>query len=364
MFARGLYQPGDGRFEQFYSEFPELKELDEIFRKLPGMGEPGSATYDPHNPEIAMSIFRWISRVRDTAEGEQAEEKHALPPNYASRRLKGLARFLGAVDAGTTAVDSAHVYSRIGRGSGKWGDEIDPVLFPYALVFTVEMNPAMMAASPLQPVVVDSSRQYLHAAIVALAIAEYLRSLGYQARAHIDGNYRLIMPPLAVDAGLGEIGRHSLLITPEQGSRVRIGAVTTDLPLEQDAPVSFGVQDFCRVCRKCTLGCPPKAIPDGEKEELRGTTYWKINPDSCYRYWHAAGTDCGLCVTVCPYSRPKGALHSFVRAACRRSRISRRIFARADDLFYGRIPRNNIYPGWMMAGMSDEDISRLNLREG
>ena len=48
--------------------------------------------------------------------------------------------------------------------------------------------------------------------IVQLAAA--IRDLGYPARAHIDGNYRVIAPLVARDAGLGEIGRMGLLMTP------------------------------------------------------------------------------------------------------------------------------------------------------
>jgi len=55
-------------------------------------------------------------------------------------------------------------------------------------------------------------------------------------------------------------------------------------------------------------------------------------------------------------------MHSLVRAACRRSAVSRRIFSWADDLFYGRSPRSRRYPGWMLAGLDDEARERLGLR--
>ncbi|MFQ6103859.1 MAG: hypothetical protein ACE5OP_06150 [Candidatus Glassbacteria bacterium] len=57
--------------------------------------------------------------------------------------------------------------------------------------------------------------------------AEYLhiRNLGYPARTHIDGNYRVVCPLVARDAGIGEIGRMGLLMTPRLGPRVRIAVV-------------------------------------------------------------------------------------------------------------------------------------------
>jgi epoxyqueuosine reductase QueG len=54
-----------------------------------------------------------------------------------------------------------------------------------------------------------------------------------------------------VDAGLGEMGRFGYLITKELGPRVRLFAVTTDMPLVADRPVDIGVEDFCSFCKKC-----------------------------------------------------------------------------------------------------------------
>jgi ferredoxin len=361
MFARARYKQGDGKYEQYYADKPDLQAIDDFTRHLPNLGEPGSESFDHLNAPISEAIFSWISRVRETVSGEVSTERRNLNAEEASHRLIGLSRYLGACDAGTTAVGPEHVYSHIGRGSGKWGAEIDAGKYSFALVFTVEMSQEMLRSTPLQPVLADSGRQYLEAAKIAFAIAEYVRMLGYDARAHVDGNYRLIMPTLAMEAGLGEIGRHSLLITPREGSRVRIGAVSTDLPLVQNERIGFGVQDFCEVCRKCQRNCPTNAIPEGDKEDSRGARYWKINPVRCYRYWRGVGTDCGLCVAVCPYSRPKSMLHSFVRTACSASALSRRLFARLDDVFYGYRPRSREYPRWMLAGLTEDERNTLKI---
>jgi ferredoxin len=362
MFARFRYSPGDGRYEAFYSEYPELQEFDDRLRTLPRLGQPGSLTYDPLNAPVQDALFGWIERIRDTASGPTAERRTEISPEDAARRLKGLAIYLGAVAVGTTAVQTGHVYSRIGRGGGEWGAPLDPADYPHALVFAVEMKEEMVGSAPLQPVVVDSSRQYVEAAKIALTVANYIRTLGWPARAHIDGNYRLVMPPLAADAGLGEVGRLSLLITPGYGPRVRLGAVTTSLRLPQDKPINFGVDDFCRHCLKCARNCPSRAISLGDTEPIRGTRYWKIDPESCFEYWLRAGTDCGICVAVCPYSHPRGVLHSLVRVACRMNLLSRRLFSRADDLFYGPRPISTRYPAWMKAGMAETVIKRLGVR--
>ena len=74
----------------------------------------------------------------------------------------------------------------------------------------------------------ESSEQYLRSGVLALKLAAYIREMGYEATAHIDGNYEVICPLVAVDAGLGVIGRMGLLMTPDLGPRVRISVVTTN----------------------------------------------------------------------------------------------------------------------------------------
>jgi ferredoxin len=194
-----------------------------------------------------------------------------------------------------------------------------------------------MKHAPEAPVVLESARQYVEAAKIAITLGYFIRSQGYPARAHIDGNYRVIAPLVARDAGLGEIGRIGILMTPELGPRVRLGVVTTDLPLILDQRMDSGSMiDFCTFCMKCAENCPSRSIPFGDRTEIDGVWRWRINSDTCFRYWNAIGTDCGICMAVCPYSHPDNWAHNAVRWAIRRSGIARRVAIRIDDLFYGR----------------------------
>jgi len=68
----------------------------------------------------------------------------------------------------------------------------------------------------------------------------YFLYLGYSATANHLRHYDALLVPLAVDAGLGETGRLGYLMTRDYGPRVRLGAVTTDLPLIPDKPVDMG----------------------------------------------------------------------------------------------------------------------------
>jgi reductive dehalogenase len=253
-------------------------------------------------------------------------------------RLKRLARNLGAVGAGVAELEPAHIYTHIGRGTGTWGDEIT-LDHRWALAFTVEMDHRAVAHAPEAPVVAESARQYVESAKIAVQVAAVIRDHGWPARAHIDGNYRVIAPLVARAAGLGEIGRMGLLMTPRLGPRVRIGVVTTDLPLTPDPPgEDLTVLDFCTICSKCATNCPVGAIPHGPRTREPEGRRWIIDDETCYRYWNAVGTDCATCMKVCPYSHPDNLMHNLVRKAIRLSPGTRNLMLRADDVMYGRRP--------------------------
>jgi len=91
---------------------------------------------------------------------------------------------------------------------------------------------------------------------------------------------------------------------------VRIAKVFTDLPLVPDSPINLGVREFCESCRRCSKACPPKAIPDGPPSDeklnvstLGGVKKWTVHPEKCFKFWAAQGTDCSICIRVCPFNK-------------------------------------------------------------
>ena len=83
------------------------------------------------------------------------------------------------------------------------------------------MDKQALDHAPHGPVVMESAQQYLSAAAIAVQAAAFIRRLGWPAEAHIDGNYQVICPLVARDAGLGEIGRMGLLMTPPRANGIR-----------------------------------------------------------------------------------------------------------------------------------------------
>jgi ferredoxin len=336
MFARARLKPGSPEFESYYAMRPENRESDDRTRELPGLLSPDSVKADPVAFASAKASFAICRALSEEVDGPVAPAREEMPAPQMSTIVKRLALYLGARAVGVTELRPYHVYTHVGRGSGVWGEPIR-LDHRWAVAFTVEMDYATMRSAPDAPVVAESARQYVESAKIAIQIALLIRSVGYPARAHIDGNYRVIAPLVAQDAGLGEIGRMGILMTPGLGPRVRLGVVTTDVPLVPDPPGDDGsVIDFCTVCKKCAENCPSMSIPSGDRTPIDGGRRWAIDPDSCFRYWNAIGTDCGVCMTVCPYSHPDNVAHDLVRLAIRRSGTGRRAALWLDNLFYGR----------------------------
>jgi reductive dehalogenase len=348
MFARARLEPGTSQYHAYYNEHPEHQGPDEAFRQNPGLLEPGALFYDQKLAASPHGDFFLTEHLRDAVDGPVASVQVKSSPDEMSRYIKNLAVYHGAKDVGICRLQPYHIYSHTGRGTGVYGAPIT-LDHPFAIAFTVEMSHEMINTGPRIPAVMESARQYAEAGKIAITLAAAIRAMGYQARAHIDGNYQVIAPLVAKDAGLGEIGRMGLLMTPKLGPRVRLAVVTTDLMLTPDEPTWDPTMiDFCRICKKCAEACPAQAISFGDREIYGdGTLRWKIDPERCFTYWTKIGTDCGRCMAVCPYSHADNLFHNLVRFGVNHSHNFRRAAHWMDNLFYGRKPTPHSPQDWI-----------------
>ncbi len=340
MFARARLTPGSPEYNAYYAAHPEHHTADERFRANPGLLTPGALFYDERLAASPEGSFFLTESLRHAVDGPVAGTAVQRSPRAMTAWIKELAAYHGAVETGICELQASHVYTHIGRGSGAYGDPIT-LDHRYAIAISVEMDHEMLNSAPHMPTVMESARQYARSGQIAVILAAAIRALGYPARAHIDGNYRVIAPLVAKQAGLGEIGRMGLLMTPRLGPRVRLAVITTDLPLSVDPPTwDPAMIDFCTHCTKCAAVCPSQAIPAGDRQHHPdGTLRWKINPERCYTYWTAIGTDCGRCMAVCPYAHADNAFHNLIRFGVARFANFRRAAIWMDDQFYGRKPR-------------------------
>ena len=301
IFARMNYKEGSEIYKDYYSNNPDLEEVDNSLRRLPPMGGEGSVMFNKINSPIVDASFKYLYDIRKLSEGPVAPEETPIDPHVMTERIKGLAKFYGAKLVGITEMKDYHYYSHRGRHEENYGEEIIKK-HKYGIVFAVPMDTEMIMRAPKLPESIAVVKGYVESATVGMLLSYYIRELGYDARNHMDGNYLVVAPLVARDAGLGEFGRHGLLITKEYGACVRLGIVTTDMSLITDAQEDLGVVEFCLDCGRCAKTCPGKSISKTEMIEQDGVLRWKINAEECYRRWRSLGTDCGLCIANCPFT--------------------------------------------------------------
>jgi len=225
-----------------------------------------------------------------------------LSQSEAALQVKRAARFLGAGKVGITRIDRRWLYAPDEDETEQVPDELQ-----FVVVMAFPMDAQAIATSPALPSSAATGLGYSHMAFTSVSVAEFIRDFGYRAIA--SGNHTGLNIPFAVDAGLGELGRHGLLITPEWGSLQRLGKVFTDMPMDVDKPISFGVGEFCAECKLCATACEVNAIPVDDEPSYEpsatsnpGVLKWHVDAEKCLNYWCETGHGCSTCVRVCPYN--------------------------------------------------------------
>jgi epoxyqueuosine reductase len=268
---------------------------------------------------------------------------NASDPAEVSRKIKRAARFFGASLAGICELDRRWVYSHVTNDLTLDHTPLEiPGEYRYAIAMAIEMDYPLIQTSPTGGAAAATGLGYSKMAFVAGMLAQFIRGLGYKAVPC--GNDTALSIPIAIEAGLGELGRNGLLITEKFGPRVRLCKVFTDLPLVPDEPHFFGVEEFCRKCMKCAEDCPSRAISFGEKttdalnrSNSPGVLKWPVNAEQCYKYWIANRLDCANCIRVCNFNKKEGWLHDLVRVFIKNAPWLNPLFVWLDDfLGYGK----------------------------
>ncbi len=206
--------------------------------------------------------------------------------------VKRLAVENGADDVGIAQMRSEYVFE---------GFEVPE--YQWMVLIAVEHDYGALKAAPSTRTLVEITRQYARGTRVAKGLANWLRKRGEDAFPYggpMAGSFLLI--PAAIEAGLGELGKHGSMIHRKLGSNFRLACVLTNAPLVADMRNDFGAADFCVNCQVCSDACPPNAI-ESEKQLVRGEQRWYVDFDKCLPYFNEA-TSCAICLAVCPFSRP------------------------------------------------------------
>ncbi len=259
-----------------------------------------------------------------------------MGPEETSLAVKHASLFYGASLAGIAELNPAWLYSHIHSPTRE--DRLREIPFHYGgdryektkdawyvpssmnkvIALAFEEDYEAIANSPGRLASAATGDGYSRMAQTAYKVAEFIRCLGYNALPA--GNGTALSIPIAIDAGLGELGRNGLLITPKFGPRVRLAKVITDMPLVADHPIKFGVTEFCETCMLCAEDCPSESISKGSQtwkgltaSNNPGIHKWYIHPETCFDY---NGFSCSNCKLNCPFNKPNNEwTHKLIRGA-------------------------------------------------
>lgn len=258
-------------------------------------------------------------------------------PAAMARHVKEVAYFLRADLAGICRLPPYAVFTH-----SRWDNSAIELNHEYAIGILVDQDWKTSCAFTGSDWISNSMSflAYSTSGFIACVLAEYIRRLGYPARAHHAMNYQVVLPPILLWAGLGEMCRiGDIVLNPFLGPRFKAAVVTTNLPLAVDQPIDFGLQDFCRKCGKCARECPARAISPGDKVISKGYEHWPLDVRRCtsMRVGNPHGSGCGTCLKVCPWNKPDTPFHRAVNWTLRHVPASRKLAVKADDWCgYGR----------------------------
>jgi reductive dehalogenase len=228
------------------------------------------------------------------------------------------------------------------------GNSVD-IEYKNAIMMVMRKEPHTLAASTGNDWIGDavSFQSYTRLALATEIMACYIKRIGYPASPqNMVSGYHVLLPPLLLWAGIGEVARTGIILNPFLGMAYKAAAVLTDMPLEPDMPIDFGLQNFCSLCRICADVCPSKAISSQDKVLYNGYKTWKLKEKNCavYSVTNNTGTICQICAKACPWTNPLTWPHNTVRRMVQHSALAARVAIAASKLT--GINRGNAEQQW------------------
>ena len=339
-FFKGYYMPfararkADGFRQKDYAFRNAAWHVNNVIRDIEKTGQ-----YRKEKPDEIRKEGYWDYY---TSHDEGWPEAYPFEsPDEATRDMRTIAKFCGVVELGVCDFDERWMYRTV---YSKANDDSKPQEIPEdltAVIVTVEaMDQDLVKTAPSALSGAATGLGYTYDSVAVITMAQYIRNMGYRAYASLNDSALCI--PLALQAGLGEVGRNGLLISETCGPRFRIGKIFTDMPLVSDRPEKIGVRAFCDICDRCAAACPPKAIPFDaptdkvhSESNIKGVVKWTPSAEKCFKFWSNTNTDCILCISTCPYNRDFSKLRHRLWFRLAKSPL-RKLALLLDDWFINR----------------------------
>jgi reductive dehalogenase len=329
---------------------------DGILNNVPGYTLKDQALNGAQSARVGMSF---IGPQKAQTPEDRGVPKWTGTPEEGSRILRAAFRHMGAATVGFVELNENTkkliynidpdgkevIFTNDPEPSETETQRLIPNTAKSVLVYTVQMSEETLKRAPTPLGQQTTGLAYKRHTVIQASMQEFLRGMGYMGMGSASINALAIAPAFGVLAGLGEMSRLNRMITPEFGPMVRCFVILTDMPVAFDKPIDAGIMEFCKRCKKCAEACATGALSydDEPSWEVRGP--WN-NPghkayfeDStkCMTYWREVGTNCGICFSVCPFSKKdKAWIHEWVKATASTAPVMDGFMRSMDDAFgYG-----------------------------
>ena len=357
MQSRSVLKPNTPEYEDYYSRHPEHKAWDDENRQILKEATEKHKKNDPLGVHFQPTIFstRHILGTPEIVRGQSEATPlwenidggtSGISEEELTKRVKSYALYLGATKARVARLNQDWVYTNYAHPytPEPYGEPVD-LDYKNIICLAFRQNFYTIGAGDNYIATLEVGWRYSLISLITITLASTIRSWGFRARALPPENSPYMVVPTFIDAGIGEQGRMGHCFTKEFGNNFRPGAIATDMPLEIDKPVDFGMQDFCDKCRVCVDACPTGAIPE-ERTVQRGIHRWQMDPQKCRGYWNRMGHSCAICHAACPWNFESTWFHDLNRNLNQKFSWYRRPAVWGYKLFY-ETSKWNPDPTWV-----------------